>query len=227
MYVIRQAEKRGYADFGWLQSYHSFSFGRYYDPEQLAHGQLLVINDDRVKPGKGFATHGHRNMEILSYVLSGTMTHQDSMGHQYSLPAGEFQLMSAGKGVTHSEFNPSAEQSLHFLQIWIQPNELNTEPEYQQNCFDGGAERLIFSPDGEQGSLTIRQQAWLRRIRLQTGEAWLGELIRTDKAYIHIVAGELQLDGHQLGQGDGVKLQAETPLEVKASQNSEFLLFEV
>lgn len=230
MINMRPSEQRGNANFGWLQSKHSFSFGSYYDPAHRGHGHLLVINDDVVAPGQGFGTHPHRNMEILSYVLSGTIAHRDSEGNEYQVPAGEFQLMSAGTGITHSEFNASDQDELRFLQIWITPNVVGTKPGYQQKLFASDLQQqLILSPDGEQGSLTVKQDAWLTRVKLQANESLNMDLSRTSKAYLQVVSGTVTVNETQSAQaGDGVKLFDETHIGL-ASTNApvEALLFEV
>lgn len=229
MLQVRKANERGTADWGWLQSAHSFSFGRYYDPEQLGHGHLLVINDDVVAPEAGFGTHPHQNMEILSYVTQGVIGHKDSQGNEYEVPAGDFQLMSAGSGITHSEYNMSSEQALHFLQIWIKPNVENTVPGYQQKAFSNNEKRqLIVSPDGEQGSLQIKQQAWLTRLRFQAEDAQSIELNRTGKSYVQVVAGEWLVNDKLLSVGDGLRVEDEAGLLFHSHQDgSEILLFEV
>lgn len=229
MISTRPANERGQANFGWLQSFHSFSFGSYYDPKETGHGNLLVINDDHVEPGQGFGTHPHRNMEILSYVIDGTIAHKDSEGNEYHVPAGDFQLMSAGSGITHSEFNPSGSESLNFLQIWIQPNVTGTKPGYQQKAFEQEDKaQLILSPDGKDGSLVIKQNAWLTRVRLGEGEEVQQLLGRTDTAYIHVVKGKVAINGEwALSAGDGLKLTAEEQVLAMAnSDDAEFLLFE-
>ena len=225
----RPAEKRGKANFGWLQSNHTFSFGSYYDPRETGHGNLLVINDDFVEPGQGFGTHPHRNMEILSYVIDGTIAHKDSEGNEYHVPAGDFQLMSAGSGITHSEFNPSSDEALNFLQIWIQPNVTGTEPDYQQKAFEQQEKvQLILSPDGANGSLTIKQNAWLSRVRLSEGEEVTQQLERTATAYIHVVKGRVAVNGEwALSAGDGLKIKSEQQIVALGhSDDVEFLLFE-
>lgn len=229
MIKIRAAEQRGKADFGWLKSQHSFSFGSYYDPNEMGHGELLVINDDYVEPSKGFATHPHKNMEILSYVLEGTIAHKDSQGNEYQVPAGDFQLMSAGRGITHSEFNPSNEEPLKFLQIWVKPNVVNTEPGYQQKAFtEDSLAQLIFSPDGAEGSLQIKQDAWLRRVRLDEGQSTEFVLGRTQHTYLHVVSGNALLNEElAVKTGDGVRLSQENLLSLQATEEFEALLFEV
>lgn len=204
MINVRRAHERGKADFGWLQSRHTFSFGEYYDPRHMGVSALRVINDDRVAPGGGFPTHGHSDMEIISYVLEGEIAHRDSEGNVATLPPGEFQLMSAGSGIRHSEFNPSPSDSLHFLQIWIHPNVSGAAPAYQQKHF--GAQpglTLVASPDGTEGSLTIRQDARLYQLLLQPqAEAVLPA--RPDRNYyVHLVDGVLAVNGEQLQPGDG------------------------
>ena len=230
MIEMRLSEQRGEANFGWLQSKHSFSFGSYYDPAHRGHGALLVINDDVVASGQGFGTHPHRNMEILSYVLEGTIAHRDSEGNEYQVPAGEFQLMSAGTGITHSEFNASDENELRFLQIWITPNVVGTKPGYQQKLFASDKhQQLILSPDGEQGSLIVKQDAWLTRVKLQANESLELDLSRTSKAYIQVVDGDVTVNEVQQAKaGDGVKLFDEAKISL-ASNNKpvETLLFEV
>lgn len=229
MISLRPANERGQANFGWLQSFHSFSFGSYYDPKETGHGNLLVINDDYVEPGQGFGTHPHRNMEILSYVIKGTIAHKDSEGNEYHVPAGDFQLMSAGSGITHSEFNPSDSDSLNFLQIWIQPNVTGTKPSYQQKAFvQTDKAQLILSPDGENGSLTIKQNAWLTRGRLQETEQVQLPLGRTRTAYIHVVKGQIAVNSEwSLSAGDGLKLTSEEQvIALATSGDVEFLLFE-
>lgn len=229
MLQVRKADERGTADWGWLQSAHTFSFGRYYDPEQLGHGHLLVINDDIVAPDAGFATHPHQNMEILSYVTQGVIAHKDSQGNEFTVPAGEFQLMSAGSGITHSEYNASANEPLHFLQIWIKPNVTNTQPGYQQKVFAGDEPvQLVLSPDGEAGSLQIKQQAWLTRVRLSANETQPFNLARTEKSFVHVVAGEVLINSERLTAGDGLRIDKETALLFQAQQSDvEMLLFEV
>ncbi len=205
MINVRRSDARGSADFGWLQSRHTFSFGNYYDENHMGVSALRVINDDRVAPGAGFATHGHSDMEIISYVLSGEIAHKDSEGNVATLPVGEFQLMSAGSGIRHSEFNPSREQPLHFLQIWIQPHVYGEPPDYQQKNF--GQARgltLVASPDGAEGSLRLKQDARLYQLLLDAEETVSLPDARQRTYYLHLIEGELTLDDVQLGAGDGV-----------------------
>ena len=213
MFEIISSNQRGRADFGWLQSQHSFSFGEYYNPARMGFSALRVINDDEVAPGAGFHTHSHRNMEIISYVLEGTMAHRDSAGHQQVLPAGEFQLMSAGRGISHSEFNASQTERLKFLQIWLKPAETETAPSYQQKAFgqQSGLTEVI-TPDGRNGTLQLRQNARLSQLLLATSESEPLTLAAERSYYLHVIAGDLQLslpDGNQLLQaGDGIYLSA-------------------
>ena len=207
MISIRPSHERGHANFGWLDSRHSFSFGSYYDPAHLGFSALRVINDDRVAPEAGFATHGHSDMEIISYVLDGEIAHKDSEGNIATLPAGEFQLMSAGRGIRHSEFNPSPSQPLHFLQIWITPNELGGQPGYQQKDFGRNPGlTLVASPDGAQGSLQIKQDARLYQLLLPADTQAQLPATTGRHYYVHVIDGDLAIAGHSLGPGDGAKL---------------------
>ncbi|EPN8460218.1 pirin family protein [Vibrio cidicii] len=218
MISVRQAQERGRANFGWLDSKHTFSFGSYYDPQHMGFSALRVINDDKVIPGAGFETHGHRDMEIISYVLSGTIAHKDSEGNVQTLPAGEFQLMSAGKGIYHSEFNASKADDLRFLQIWIEPNSLGGQPGYQQKDFgrDPGL-TPIATPDGREGTLHIKQDATLSQLILASGES-LSLAVQTGrKVYVHLVSGTLSLDSTTLQPGDGAKVVDQTVLELRSS----------
>ena len=207
MLDIIRANERGRAHFGWLQSQHTFSFGDYYNPKQMGFSVLRVINDDQVAPGAGFSTHGHRNMEIISYVLAGTMAHKDSAGHEQLLPAGEFQLMSAGKGIYHSEYNASKTADLKFLQIWIEPNCKDTEPSYQQKAFSQAPGlNWVITPDGRDGTLQIKQNAAVAQLILAQQAALAMPLAANKAYYLHLIAGELSLNNHHLSAGDGVKL---------------------
>jgi quercetin 2,3-dioxygenase len=207
MFTVRHADARGKANFGWLDSRHSFSFGSYYDEAQMGHSVLRVINDDAVTPGAGFATHGHRDMEIISYVLEGAMEHKDSMGNVQYLPAGEFQLMSAGTGITHSEYNASKVEGLKFLQIWIVPEQQGGTPSYQQKRFSTGQGLTpIITPNGKDGTLKIKQQASMSQLNLAPGTEHVLQLAPTGKAYIHQISGQLVVNGQSIGPGDGVKI---------------------
>ena len=209
MFELRQASARGHANFGWLNSYHSFSFGRYYDPAQMGFSALRVINDDQVAAGAGFHTHSHKNMEIISYVLSGRIAHKDSAGNEEVLPAGEFQLMSAGKGISHSEFNASQTDDLKFLQIWIQPNQFDGAPGYQQKDF-GEAVGLteVITEDGRNGTLKMKQDASLSQLILLPEQLISLPVTATRAYYLHLIHGELTLQGQTLKAGDGIKLAA-------------------
>lgn len=221
MIQIRHSHERGHANFGWLDSRHTFSFGNYYDPQQMGFSALRVINDDRVTPGAGFSTHGHRDMEIISYVLDGAIAHKDSEGNIATLPAGEFQLMSAGSGIQHSEFNPSAKNSLHFLQIWIQPNVYGQTPGYQQKDFGRNQGlTLVVSPDGEKGSLTIKQDARLYQLLLNANTSAELPAIRSRKYYVHVIDGELRVNDEVVKPGDGAKLEDIENLLLQAQGNA-------
>jgi len=228
MIKIRPANERGPADHGWLQSRHTFSFANYYDPEHMGVSELRVINDDKVSPGRGFGTHSHQDMEIISYVKSGTIEHKDSMGNVEKLPAGEFQLMSAGTGVTHSEYNPSTTDGLEFLQIWIQPNELGIEPGYQQKQFaTKQGLQLIASPDARDGSLLIHQDASLYQLCLNVDESSEHSIEPGRTAYVHIVSGVVSVNGEQLSEGDGATVTKVDKIEFTGLETSEALLFDL
>lgn len=194
MINIRRANSRGQADLGWLKSQHTFSFASYYNPKHMGVSALRVINEDIVKPGGGFDTHGHKDMEILSYVISGTIAHKDSQGNVKTLPAGEFQLMSAGSGIFHSEYNASTQAPLHFLQIWIKPDSLGGPAGYQQKAFEQSAPMtLVVSPDGADGTLKIKQDARVSRLILASAQTETLSLNKERLLFIHIIEGELQL----------------------------------
>ncbi|WP_127023716.1 pirin family protein [Rheinheimera mangrovi] len=214
--IIRSAE-RGRAHFGWLKSQHTFSFGDYYNPKQMGFSELRVINDDEVAAGAGFPTHGHKNMEIISYVLEGKIAHKDSAGNEEILPAGEFQLMSAGKGISHSEYNASNTDRLKFLQIWIQPNQLNGAPGYQQKDF-GQAVGLteVITADGRNGTLTIKQDASLSQLILLASQQQEIQVKPGRAYYLHLINGELTVAEQLLKPGDGIKLTHLTELIAKA-----------
>lgn len=206
MNYLRSATERGNANFGWLDSYHSFSFGGYYDPEHMGVSALRVINDDTVAPAAGFDTHGHRDMEIISYVLDGAVRHEDSMGNQYVVPAGDVQVMSAGTGVMHSEFNDSETDTVHFLQIWITPRAMGTEPRYQQKRIEQhGKLTPLVTSDGREGSLMMQQDAAMYRLKLDASESIE---LESPEGYLHLIEGALtvtQQDGSSVfvGPGDG------------------------
>lgn len=219
MFEIIRANERGRAHFGWLKSQHTFSFGDYYNPKQMGFSALRVINDDQVAPGAGFSTHGHRNMEIISYVLEGQIAHKDSAGNEEILPAGEFQLMSAGKGIYHSEYNASKTADLKFLQIWIEPNVQNGEPGYQQKDF-GNAPGMtwVITPDGRDGTLQIKQDAALAQLLLSEHDSLELPVTAGKAYYLHLISGELTLGEQQLYPGDGIKLAAIDDLMAQASK---------
>lgn len=221
MLEIIRANERGRAHFGWLKSQHTFSFGDYYNPKQMGFSALRVINDDQVAPGAGFSTHGHRNMEIISYVLEGQIAHKDSAGNEEILPAGEFQLMSAGKGIYHSEYNASKTADLKFLQIWIEPNVQNGEPGYQQKDFGNAAGLTwVITPDGRDGTLQIKQDAALAQLLLSEHDKLALPVTAGKAYYLHLISGELMLDEQQLFPGDGIKLAALSSLTAQASKGS-------
>lgn len=203
MHYLRRADERGKANFGWLDSRHSFSFGHYLDPNHMGLSALRVINDDTVAPGAGFGTHGHRDMEIISYVLSGAIAHKDSMGNEFVVPAGEVQRMTAGTGVTHSEYNHSQTEPLKFLQIWIIPDQRDLEPGYEQKAIpQNGPLTPLVTPDGRDGSLTVHQQASIYRLQLQAGET---HTVNPEKGvgYLHLIEGGVEANGNPLSAGDG------------------------
>lgn len=230
MITIRPAEERGHANFGWLDSHHTFSFGHYYDPKHMGFSSLRVINDDTVSPSMGFETHGHKDMEIISLVTQGTIAHKDSAGNVRELPAGEYQLMSAGKGIFHSEFNASRTDTLKFLQIWIQPNSVGGSPGYQQKSF-GESEGFttIITPDGRDGTLQIKQDMSLTQLILKQQDDAQWPIQKNRRYYVHIVEGQLTLnDDIELGQGDGAKIeQLELLKFAKQSEQVKVLLFDL
>ncbi len=229
--TLRRANERGHADHGWLDSRHSFSFANYYDPAHMGFRSLRVINDDRVAPGRGFGTHPHRDMEIFSYVLEGALQHRDSLGNGRLLEPGQIQLMSAGRGVTHSEFNPSATEPLHFLQIWIQPRERGLEPSYTEwrprTEHADAPKVLLISPDGREGSATIQQDAEVYRLRLQPGQSATHQLGQGRGAWLQVAAGALEFNGVGLAAGDGASTEAPGPLVFAATAPTEALLFDL
>lgn len=222
MIEVRRSQERGAASFGWLQSRHTFSFASYYDPKQMGFSALRVINDDRVTPGAGFDTHGHKDMEILSMVLSGRIAHKDSTGNVETLPAGEFQLMSAGKGIYHSEFNPSDSELLHFLQIWIEPDQLGGSPGYQQKNFgQQPGLTLILSPDGRDSSMAVRQNMQLYQLLLAGGATQWFRQDTGRKIYLHLIDGELSVAGQTLHSGDGIKISDMNELDIQNHHNQQ------
>jgi redox-sensitive bicupin YhaK (pirin superfamily) len=228
MIKIRRSDERGPADHGWLQSRHTFSFGGYHDPAHMGVSALRVINDDKVTPGSGFGTHSHQDMEIISYVKKGCIAHKDSMGNVEELPAGEFQLMAAGTGVTHSEYNPSATEPLEFLQIWIQPNVLGIDPGYQQKRFEPRPGlQLIISPDARKDSLQIHQDACLYQLHLKAGESVSHALDDGRSVYVHVVSGMLSIDGETLNEGDGATVTETDKIDFVATKTSEAFVFDL
>jgi hypothetical protein len=231
MLQIRKSQERGHADHGWLNSYHTFSFADYFDPQQMGFSALRVINEDRVQPGQGFPTHGHRDMEIISYVLDGALEHKDSMGTGSVIRPGDVQRMSAGSGVRHSEHNASSDQPVHFLQIWIQPNQLGGAPGYEQQHFApeelSGRLRLIAAPDGREGAVTLRQDAYLYATRLSRAQDVTYALSTGRRAYLHVARGNVQLNGVPLAAGDGARVENETTLRLSSGTNAEVLLFDL
>lgn len=230
MITLRKAQDRGGANFGWLQAKHSFSFGSYYDPDNMGFSKLRVINDDKVSPGTGFGMHGHKDMEIITFVTSGLIEHKDSMGNVELLPQGEFQLMSAGKGVQHSEYNGSQSEDLTLLQIWIEPNEFGGQPGYQQKDFGANAGvTAIATPSGEDGTLRIKQDARLSQVILLPNERVELMVDDTRKYYIHQAQGEMQVNERGLQHGDGAKIQQESHLllENRSTQKALALLFDL
>ncbi|MFM2479981.1 pirin family protein [Celerinatantimonas sp. YJH-8] len=228
MLIIRHADARGQADLGWLRSQHSFSFAQYYDPRHMGVSALRVINEDHVKPGCGFETHSHQNMEIISYVLAGTLAHQDSYGHKRTLSAGEFQLMSAGSGIYHSEFNPSPNQPLDFLQIWVKPAVQGGKASYQQRFFEStNGLTAIVTPDGRESTLTIKQDTSLYRLQLTQGQNYTLPIHAGRILYMHIVQGNLQIADQLIQDGDGITIKDESSVPCLAQSNMEALLFDL
>jgi len=227
MEYIRKSADRGKANFGWLQSKHSFSFGNYHDKKHMGLSVLRVINDDRVMPGKGFAEHGHRDMEIISYVIEGALKHQDSTGNKYVVPAGDVQRMSAGRGVRHSEFNASSTDNVKFLQIWIEPNEMGIKPSYQQKTIpQQGPLTPLVTPSGKNGALSINQDASLSRLQLSEDETFT---VNTQHriGYLHIIKGGIIAEGKHFFAGDAFAVEPEHALELQAISAVEALWFDL
>jgi len=231
MVEIRRSQDRGHANHGWLDSFHSFSFADYHDPQHMGFGALRVINEDRVKPGQGFGTHGHRDMEIISYVLEGGLAHRDSMGNGSVIRPGDVQRMSAGTGVTHSEANGSETEPVHLLQIWILPEKRGITPSYEEKRFSPeekrGRLRLVASRDGADGSVTIHQDARVYASLLDPGQTVRHTLDRGRGAWLHLVAGAATVNGTALATGDGAAIQNEGTLEIHAGEPTELLLFDL
>ncbi|MFN0040294.1 MAG: pirin family protein [Burkholderiales bacterium] len=231
MITLRKSGERGFADHDWLKSFHSFSFAGYHDPLHMGFGPLRVINEDRVLAGGGFGKHPHRDMEIISYVLSGELEHKDSMGNGSVIRPGDVQRMSAGTGVFHSEYNPSARDLVHFLQIWIEPSDLGLPPDYEQKHFDVSARRgklcLIASPDGRGGSVTIRQDAQLYAALLENDETVSHTIDSGRRAYLHVARGAVVANGQSLGAGDALKISGESVIRMERGVGAEVLLFDL
>lgn len=232
MIQIRRAFERGHAQQGWLESHHSFSFAGYQDPQYMGFRSLRVINEDRVQPGKGFATHSHKDMEIISYVLEGELEHRDSMGNGSVIGPGDIQLMRAGTGVTHSEYNPSGTSLVHFLQIWIIPQQIGLQPDYQQRNYPVEARQnrllLIASPDGHDASLKLGQDALIYASVLDPGQSVTHALAAGRHAWIQLAKGRIQLNGLSLAAGDGAALSNEAQLHIVADDyKAEFIVFDL
>lgn len=231
MFTTRRAGERGHANHGWLDSYHTFSFGDYYDPEYVGFSKLRVINDDTVSPGKGFGTHGHSDMEIISYVLDGALKHKDSMGNGSVIRPGDLQRMSAGTGVTHSEFNASDTEPVHFLQIWVLPENDGLTPGYEQKAFPDeekrGRLRLVGSSDGRQGSVTIHQHVDLYATLLSDGDSVNHVLAAGRKGWVQVAQGSAELNGESLSAGDGVAIDGPAAISLTTASQAEILLFDM
>jgi redox-sensitive bicupin YhaK (pirin superfamily) len=231
MNQIRKSDERGFADHGWLRSFHTFSFADYYDPANMGFGALRVINEDRVNPGMGFGTHGHRDMEIISYVLEGAVEHKDSMGNGSVIRPGDVQRMSAGTGVRHSEFNPSKTDGVHFLQIWIEPGVTGIPPSYEEKHFDAASKRgklrLVASQDAREGSVKIHQDASLYATLVDGAEKVSHTLAAGRRAYVHVARGSVTINGEALTAGDALKVSAESAITLEKGDKAEVLLFDL
>jgi redox-sensitive bicupin YhaK (pirin superfamily) len=231
MMNLRKSADRGYADHGWLQSFHSFSFAGYYDPAFMGWGNLRVVNEDRIAAGSGFGTHGHRDMEIISYVLSGNLAHKDNMGNVKGIPPGDVQRMSAGTGVQHSEFNHAPNAATHFLQIWIEPHVRGIAPSYEQKTFSpaekDGVLRLVAAPGGAQGAVHINADARIYAACFDGRQSATLELDPARKAYVQVLRGALSANGQAMGQGDALLLQGESRLSLDQAQAAEVLVFDL
>ena len=231
MITLRKSQDRGYADHGWLKSYHSFSFAGYYDPDHMGFANLRVINEDWIAANKGFGTHSHRNMEIVTYVLQGSLAHKDSMGNIESIPPGDVQRMSAGTGVQHSEFNHAPNATTHLLQIWIEPNVQEITPSYEQKTFTAASKqgklRLVASPTGADGSVTIHADAAIYAGLLGAGDTASLALAPNHKSYVHLVRGQLSVNGQRLDAGDAAKLVGESAVLLTDAVDAEVLVFDL
>ena len=231
MIRVRRSEERGHLNHGWLDTYHTFSFASYYDPQHANFRVLRVMNEDRVAPGQGFGTHGHRDMEIVTYVLSGALEHRDSMGNGEVLRPGEFQHMSAGSGIEHSEFNPSADEPVHLYQIWLLPEKKGITPSYSQRAFADSEKqnrlRVVASPDGADGSLTIHQDARIFLATLEPGREVVHEIPAGRHAWLQTLRGSVQVDGESLHAGDGAAVSDESRLAIRGTADAEIMLFDL
>lgn len=231
MLTLRPGHERGHADHGWLESHHSFSFAGYVDPTHVRFGPLRVINEDRVAPGGGFGQHGHRDMEIFSYVLSGELAHRDTLGNGSSIGPGRVQLMSTGTGVEHSEFNHSDHEPVHFLQIWLFPSEMGLAPRYSEADFPPESKRdqlrLIISPDGRDDSLRIAQDAFIFATILDGDTTLTHSLVSGRRGYVHLIRGALKVNGQPLGGGDALMLESETQITLTGGRDAEALVFDL
>ncbi|ESQ16181.1 MAG TPA: pirin family protein [Chromatiaceae bacterium] len=231
MLAVRKADDRGHTNHAWLDSHHTFSFGGYYDPQHMGVSNLRVINDDRVAPGGGFPTHGHNDMEIISYVLDGALEHKDSMGQGSVIRPGDVQRMSAGIGVTHSEYNHSASEPVHFLQIWLEPNAIGIQPSYEQRHFPleerRGRWATLISPDARDGSIATRQDALMFGTLLATGETLEYRFDANRQGYVHLARGQMRIGSLTLRQGDGLRVQKHERLELLGVDDAEILLFDL
>ena len=231
MIEVRRSDDRGHADHGWLNSYHSFSFAEYFDPQHVHFGPLRVINEDRVVPGAGFGTHGHRDMEIISYVLEGELAHKDSLGNGSTIRPGDVQRMSAGSGIRHSEFNPSTKDGLHFLQIWIVPSVTGIAPSYEEKRFTAGDKRgrlrLIASPDAAEGSVLLHQDVRVYAGLFDGAERATLDVASDRIAYVHVARGSIEANGTALATGDAIKLSDVRKIEVSKGAGAEVLVFDL
>ncbi|HSV47723.1 MAG TPA: pirin family protein [Ramlibacter sp.] len=231
MMTIRKSQDRGHADHGWLKSFHSFSFANYYDPKHMGFGNLRVINEDRIAPGTGFGTHGHRDMEIISYVLSGELAHKDTLGNVKAIPPGDVQRMSAGTGVQHSEFNHAPDQTTHFLQIWIEPNVTGIAPSYEQKTYPEATKRgrlqLVAAPGGEGGAVAIHADARMYAGLFDGAQAARLPIATGRQAYVHLVRGALQVNGKPLAAGDAAMLRDEPEVVLAGGNGAEVLVFDL
>ncbi|MGV3345245.1 pirin family protein [Enterobacteriaceae bacterium LUAb1] len=228
MIYLRKAQERGHANHGWLDSWHTFSFANYYDPDFMGFSALRVINEDFIKAGQGFGTHPHKDMEILTYVLSGTVEHQDSMGNKTQIPAGEFQIMSAGTGIRHSEYNASNTETLHLYQIWIVPELAGITPRYEQRRFDDVQGRqFVLTPDARDGSLKVWQDMTLSRWTFRRGEGDSVEIAEGRNVWIQVVKGDVQVNGQHAGTSDALAITDEYDIRIEASTDAEVLLFDL